>query len=104
MLVSLYAFPSLFQIENLKTLRCPFQQQLLNERVEMRIHVPNREPTVRSNAPHNGVSNLSKDMGFSSINSPSINNAQWQNMPSSYCCFGELKMFSKFYLEVFGVS
>lgn len=58
-------------------LRCPFQrQQLLRERVEMRIHVPSRESTVLPNTPHNGVSHLSKDMGSSSINSSPINNVQ----------------------------
>lgn len=57
--------------------RCSFpRQQLLNETVEMRIQVPNREFIVLSNTPHNLVKNLSKDMGSSSINSPSINNAQ----------------------------
>lgn len=57
--------------------RCPFQrQQILHERVEMRIHVPNRDSTVLSNTPYNGVSHLSKDMGSSSINSPPINNVQ----------------------------
>lgn len=45
-------------------------------RVEMRIHVPNREFIVLPNIPHNLVSNLSKDMGFSSINRHSINNVQ----------------------------
>ena len=58
-------------------LKSPFQrQQLLNERVEMRVHVRNRELTVLSNTPHNVVCNLSKDTDSSSVNSPSSNNVQ----------------------------
>lgn len=58
-------------------LRYPFQrQQFLTERVEMRLPVPNREFIVLYNTPHHLISNLSKDMGSSSINSPSINNVQ----------------------------
>ena len=59
------------------------RQQLLSGRVEMRIQVPNRELTVLSKTPKNLVKNLSKDMGSSSINSPSINNVQWLNMVQS---------------------
>lgn len=58
-------------------LRYPFQrQQFLTERVQMRLPVPNREFIVLCDTPHHLISNLSKDMGSSSINSPSINNVQ----------------------------